>query len=225
MKGAGMVARCTVRALLRRRAAIAMLVAMPLVFYLSRHGAVGQSIRSLVFGISWAASTVAFFAAIAAHEVEPRLGLAGWPRRVLVGGRLGGLLAVAGLLSAGFFLLVAVDRDVYSLGAVAVDFAVTMLVAVAFGTALGSVVRREMEGALVIFFVAGLQATVNPYDAVAKLLPFWSSREIATVSVDGPGAASVGAGLLHAVLVIGLCAAAVASRDARSHRPAPQRAE
>lgn len=100
-----------------------------------------------------------------------------------------------------------------------------MLVAVAFGTALGSVVRREMEGALVIFFVAGLQATVNPYDAAAKLLPFWSSREIATVSVDGPGAASVTAGLLHALLVIGLCAAAVlAARDARSHRPAPPRA-
>jgi hypothetical protein len=220
--GAGVVARSTVRALLRRRAAIAMLVAMPLAFYLSRHDAVGQSIRSLVFGISWAASTVAFFAAIAAQEVEPRLGLAGWPRRVLVGGRLAGLLAIGGIISAGFFLLVAVDRDVYSLGAVAVDFAVTMLVAVAFGTALGSVVRRELEGALVIFFLAGLQATVNPYAAAAKLLPFWSSREIATVSVDGPATASVGAGLLHALLVITLCAAVVlASPDARSHRPAP----
>jgi energy-coupling factor transporter ATP-binding protein EcfA2 len=156
---------------------------------------------------------------------EPRLGLAGWPRRVLVGGRLAGLLAIGGIISAGFFLLVAVDRDVYSLGTVAVDFAVTMLVAVAFGTALGSVVRRELEGALVIFFVAGLQATVNPYAAASKLLPFWSSREIATVSVDGPATASVSAGLLHALLVIALCAAVIlTSLDARSQRPAPQQA-
>ena len=222
MNGAGVVARSTVRALLRRRAAIAMLVAMPLVFYLSRHDAVGQSIRSLVFGISWAASTVAFFAAVAAQEVEPRLGLAGWPGRVLVGGRLAGLLAVGGAISAGFFVLVAVDRDVASLGAVAVDFAVTMVVAVAFGTALGSVVHRELEGALAIFFVAGLQATVNPYAGAAKLLPFWSSREIATVSVDGPRAASLSAGLLHAAVVIILCAGVVAA--ARISRPAPLRA-
>lgn len=225
MNGAGVVALSTMRALLRRRAAIAMLVAMPLVFYLSRHDAVGQSVRSLVFGISWAASTVAFFAAIAAREIEPRLGLAGWPRRVLVGGRLAGLLTIGGLISAGFFLLVAVDRDVYSLGAVAVDFAVTMVVAVAFGTALGSVVRREMEGALVIFFVAGLQATVDPAAVAAKLLPFWSSREIATVSVDGPDMASLSAGLLHALLVITLCAAVVlAFPGARSPRPAPEQA-
>lgn len=222
MNGAGVVARATVRALLRRRAAVAMLVAMPLVFYLARHDAVGQSIRSLVFGISWAAATVAFFAAVAAQEVEPRLGLAGWPDRVLVGGRLAGLLAIGGAISAGFFVLVALDRDVHSLGAVGLDFAVTMVVAVAFGTALGSVVSRELEGALAIFFVAGLQATVNPYDAAAKLLPFWSSREIATVSVDGPALASIGAGLLHAAVVIALCAGVVVAT--RSTRPAPVRA-
>jgi hypothetical protein len=216
----------TVRALLRRRAAVVMLVAMPLVFYVARHDAVGQSIRSLVFGISWAMSTVAFFAAVAAREVEPRLALAGWPRLTLVGGRLAGLLALGAAISTGFFVLVAIDRDVNSLAVVGLDFAVTMLVAVAFGTALGRAVERELEGALAIFFVAGLQATVNPYDAVAKFLPFWSSRELATVSVDGPAAASIANGILHAVAVTVLCAVVVAAgeRRARITRPAPLRA-
>lgn len=212
------VATMTVRSLLRRRAAVVVLVAMPLAFYLARHDATGQSIRSLVFGISWAMSTVAFFAAVAAREVEPRLGLAGWSRRVLVSGRLGGLLVIGGAISAGFFLLVAVDREVHSLGVVALDFAVTMLVAVAFGTAVGGVVHRELEGALVIFFVAGLQATVTPYAAVAKLLPFWSSRELATVSVDGPETASTAAGVLHALVVLALCSVVVlaSGRKARA---------
>lgn len=66
-----------------------------------------------------------------------------------------------------------------------------------------------MEGALAIFFVAGLQATVSLYAAAAKLLPFWSPRELATVSVDGPETASMSAGLLHALLVIALCAGVV----------------
>ena len=219
----GVVATTTVRALLRRRAAIVMLVAMPLVFYVARHDATGQSIRSLVFGISWAMSTVAFFAAIAAREVEPRLGVAGWPDSVVVGGRLAGLLALGAAISAGFFLLVAIDRDVDSLGVVALDFAVTMVVAVAFGTALGGAVHRELEGALAIFFVAGLQSTVDPGAAAAKVLPFWSSRELATVAVDGPDAASTVAGLLHAAAVLALCAVVVAGagRAARPTRRAP----
>jgi uncharacterized membrane protein len=203
----GVVASTTVRSLLRRRTAIVILVAMPLVFYLARHDAIGQSVRSLVFGISWAMSTVAFFAAVAAHDVEPRLELAGARRSALLAGRLTGLLAVGAAISLAFFLLVAADRDVNSLGVVGLDFAVTAVVAVAFGTALGAVVGRELEGALVIFFVAGLQATVNPFTTAAKFLPFWSSRELATVSVDGAEAASLAGGLVHAAVVVGLCAA------------------
>lgn len=87
------------------------------------------------------------------------------------------------------------------------------IVAVAFGTAVGAVVRRELEGALVIFFVAGLQATLNPYGAAAKLLPFWSSREIATVSVDGPATASLAGGLLDPGVVVALCAAIFLARS------------
>lgn len=209
------VARMTLLDLLRRRAAVAILVALPLAFYLVRHDAPGQSIRSLVFGISWAMSTVAFFAALSAGEVEPRLVLAGWRRTTLVGGRLLGLLVLGAALGTTYFVLVTLDRPVVAPGYLAADFIATSVVAVAIGTALGAVVHRELEGALVIFFIAGLQAVVNPFDDAAKLLPLWSSRELATVAIDGPRAASAVDGSLHALAVVLLCAAIVAVTERR----------
>jgi hypothetical protein len=203
-----LAAAMTLRALLRRRVAVVLLVALPLAFYLARRDSVGQSARSLLFGVSWAISTVALFAAIDAQELEPRLGLAGWPRRQLISGRLVGLLALGGALAALFFVLVAFDGSVGDLPVLGLDFVVTTVVAVAIGSALGTVIRREFEGALVIFFLAGLQAVVNPYDTIAKFLPFWSSRELGTVAVDGPATASVANGLLHAAAVVIVCIAA-----------------
>ena len=48
----------TLRALLRRRLTVAILVLLPVALYLASHDAVGRSVRSFVFGISWAVSTV-----------------------------------------------------------------------------------------------------------------------------------------------------------------------
>lgn len=212
------VGRMTLRALLRRRGAMAILLALPLVLYASRRDATGQSVRALMFGLSWAISTVAFFAAVSAHELEPRLRLAGWRDRVLIAGRLGGLLVLGAALTSAFLLVVALDRTVHSLWMIEVDFVVTSVVAVAFGTALGAAVRRELEGSLVIFFVAGLQAVVHPYGRLAKFLPFWSSREIAPLGVDGPDTASLGGALLHASAVVALCALVLLLATPRGRR-------
>ena len=63
----GVMGEMTLRALLRRRTVLLVMVALPLVFYLVRRDAVGQSVRSLLFGVSWAISTVAYFAAWHLH--------------------------------------------------------------------------------------------------------------------------------------------------------------
>jgi hypothetical protein len=212
------VGEMALRDLLRRRAAMAVLVTLPLALYLARRDAVGQSVRSLLFGVSWAMSTVAFFAAMSAREVEPRLRLSGWRPRVLVGGRLAGLLVLASALCLLYAGLVAVDRPIDSHAVLALDFAATALVAVAFGTALGAVIHRELDGALVIFFVAGLQAVMNPFDRAARYLPFWSSRELGTVAVDGAGSASLAAGIIHAAVVVVLCAAVALTSGRRRLR-------
>lgn len=208
-------AGATVRALLRRRAAMAILVALPLTFYLVRRDAVGQAVRSLTFGISWAVATVAFFAAAEVRGIEPRLQLGGWRRRQLVTGRLLGLAVVAAGIMALFTSVIVIDQPQLPTGAVVVDFAVTAVVAIAVGSAVGALVEREMEGALAIFFLAGLQAVVNPFDTWALVLPFWSSRELATVAVDGAAEASTRDALVHAAVVVALGAAVAIGSTAR----------
>ena len=201
------VGEMTVRALLRRRVAMAILVVLPLLLYVARHDLVGQSIRGLLFGISWAVTTVSYFAATALRDAEPRLCLAGWSWVRLLIGRVGGLLAMGSVLAGAYLLLVLIDRPVDDPPAIAVAFVVTAIVSVLLGTALGAVFHRELEGALMIFLIAGLQSVVNPDSALAHLIPFWSYREIGTYAIDGPEMASLLAGLVHAVVVVVLCSA------------------
>ncbi|MEL7206938.1 MAG: hypothetical protein AAGK32_01675 [Actinomycetota bacterium] len=208
------------RAVLRRRAAVAILVVFPLVLYLATYDALGRSVRALVFGISWAVSTVAFFATVSARELEPRLRLAGRRPLFLASSRLGALLALSSGLVLLFWAVVAIDRPVRSASAVALDFAVTALVAVAFGTAVGTVLSSELEGTLVLFLFAGLQAVVNPFDWWSRLLPFWSSRELGTYAIDGGEQGSLVEGLIHAGGVVALCAVVIAvGLSGRRRRP------
>lgn len=215
------VGRMTVRSLVRRRVSMVILVALPLLLYAARHDHVGQSIRGLLFGVSWAVTTVAYFAATAMWDVEPRLGLSGWSWRRLLVGRVGGLLALGWTLAALDVVLVLVDQPVLDAGALTVDFAVTAAVSVFLGTALGAVLHRELEGALMIFLIAALQSVVNPDSVLAHLIPFWSSREIGTYAIDGPDWASLTAGLVHAAVVVVVCGAvALVVVHRRLRRPA-----
>jgi len=195
----------TIRGVMRRRFTVAMLAAMPIVFYLVTRDTPGRSVRSLVFGISWSVSTVAYFAAVSTLDIEPRLVVAGWRRRQLVTGRLAGLLAIVAALSGLYVGIVALDQDVRSVGAVTLDFAVTGIVAVAVGTAVAALTPKEMEGTLVLFFLAGLQAIANPFASWSRALPFWSSRELGTWAVDGSPLGSPIDGLVHAGIAVGVC--------------------
>src|SRR4051794_144455 len=129
---------------------------------------------------------------------------------------------MAAALCLAFLALVAATSPVRDLGAVALDFAVPAVVAVAFGSAVGAVVHRELDGALVLFLVAAVQAVANPYGLIAKVIPFWSSRELGTYAVDGPDAASVAPALLHGALVVALCAAVLAVTHRASRRAGGQ---
>ncbi|HWK28204.1 MAG TPA: hypothetical protein VNS09_16685 [Solirubrobacter sp.] len=80
----------------------------------------------------------------------------------------------------------------------------TACTAVAAGSALGAVARREQDGALALFIVAGLQFIADPPTLLAHVLPFWSTRELATWAVDGTG--SPAAGLAHAAATVAVCA-------------------
>ena len=119
-----------------------------------------------------------------------------------------------------------VDRPVGRVLAVGAMLAVTGVTAVAVGTALGAVAKREQDGALLLFIVAGLQFIADPPTLLAHVLPFWSTRELATWAVDAAG--SPAAALAHAAATVALCAAitvawtprrAGAARRGRRERP------
>ena len=180
------MAEMTVRGLLRRRGSLVLMVALPLAFYVARHELVGQSIRFLAFGLAWAISTLALFAALDARQTEARLIVSGWTWRALVGGRVLALLAIAVVLTLAYLaLILADDRPVAREPSIALLLGATAVIAVALGTMLGAVVARELEGALVLFIIAGLQFIADPASTLAHVLPFWSTRELGTYAIDG----------------------------------------
>jgi hypothetical protein len=205
------VAEATLRELVRRRTVLALLLLLPLTFYLIRRDQyVGQSVRSLFLGIGWAVSTAALFSTIGARSIEPRLRLAGYRARDLYLGRLAGLWTLGVLLAAPFLLLVRLDVPGLRYGAVAIAMLCCVAVAAPFGMLVGYLLPREMEGTLLLLTMVALQMIIDPATALAKGTPFWSSREIGTYAVDHMGADYLARGAVHGLVATTLLVALAA---------------
>jgi hypothetical protein len=205
------VAEATLREMARRRVVLGILLLLPLAFYLSRRGDhLGQSIRFVCLGLGWALSTAALFSGNSGRAMEPRLRLSGYAGRHLVGGRLVALWTIGVLLSTPYFLLVRFDQHDVRYGAIALIMALTVAVAAPFGLALSAVLPRELEGTLVLLVVIGLQMMLDPGGTAARVLPFWSTREIGTYAVDHTDRGYLDRGLLHGVAAAVLLTVVVA---------------
>lgn len=198
------MAEMTLRELLRRRGVLSLLLLVPLVFYLGRHDQAGQAIRFASLGVGFAVSTAALFSAVGGREIEPRLTLSGFRPRHLYLGRMLALLTAGLLISALYAVVVIVDQEVADPRAVALELALTTLVAVPLGLLLGLAVPRDLEGTLLLISVIGAQMVIDPANDAAKALPFWSTREIITYAVDGAGSGSLTSGVTHALVATGL---------------------
>jgi hypothetical protein len=135
------------------------------------------------------------------------------------------LLAVALAMAATYLSIVAIDEQVDDLAGIALMLGVTACTSVAVGTALGALAARELEGALALFILAilaGLQFMADPPSTLAHLLPFWSTRELATHAVDGPDAASLDAAITHAAISVLLCALITVAATAHRLTPGPR---
>ncbi|MBO4210571.1 hypothetical protein [Micromonospora echinofusca] len=197
------IAEMTLRELVRRRGVLALLLLMPLAFYLIRRdGYVGQSIRSLMLGVAWAVSTAALFATGAARELEPRLRLAGYRPHHLYLGRMLGLWVLGLVLTVPFLLLVLVDApDFVRYGGVAAAMLCCVAVAAPFGMLIGAVLPRDLEGTLLLLTVVAVQMLIDPAGTGARFTPFWASREIATWAVDRTDDGYLLRGGLHGLAV------------------------
>ncbi|GAA2684788.1 hypothetical protein [Actinoplanes palleronii] len=219
------VAGLSAREVSRRRTAVLLVIALPLWFYLVRRDQTGQSIRMLALGIGWAISTLTLFVVNASRGVDPRLRLSGASVTGLVGGRLLAMSGTGALLALGYALLAGLDQDVPHPVLAGLIMLISALIAAPFGSLVGSLLPRELEGALALLSVCAVQMLADPAGLTAKLMPFWSVREIGTYAVDGGDISMLWHGLAHAALVWLLCAAgtlAVFSHRLRlAHYPEP----
>ena len=205
------VAEMTLREIMRRRGVIALLLLLPLAFYLIRRDQyIGQSVRSLFIGIGWAVSTAALFSTIGARSIEPRLRQAGYRSHDLYLGRLAGLWTLGVLLAAPFLLLVRLDTTGLRYGAISLAMLCCVVISAPLGMLVGYLLPREMEGTLLLLTAIALQMIIDPASVIAKLTPFWSSREIGTYAVDHTGTDYLVRGAVHGAVVALLMVAFVA---------------
>ncbi|HEV7711890.1 MAG TPA: hypothetical protein VGP16_27125 [Asanoa sp.] len=205
------IAEMTMRETGRRRGVLVLLLLLPLAFYLARRGDhLGQSIRFVCLGLSWALSTAALFVGSAARSLEPRLRLSGYRTHQLFLGRLLALWTLGVALSVPYFVLIRFDQNDVRYGAIAVIMLLGVLVAPLLGLAVSALLPRDLEGMLVLLTVVGLQMILDPAGNAARVLPFWFSREIGTYAVDHTSVGYLDRGVLHGVLTAGVLLLVVA---------------
>ena len=199
---AGLVALITLRELARRRGALTLAALLPLVFYLVRLETHWTAIRLLSIGLGWATATLALFTQVSSRSVDRRLTVSGAPSAALLLGRYLAVLGLGwtiGLLYTGL-VLATIGNELTRPGAVPVMLLLTATVATPLGSLAAALVPRDLEGALLLLSVMAVQVLVDPSEGWTRVLPLWSTRELASVVVEslGPDAgAYLHRGLAH----------------------------
>jgi hypothetical protein len=178
------------RDLLRRRLALAMLVSLPVAFYLATGPLGGQAQYAVpAAGVSaaWSIAGAAFFSVLASRRIEQRLMLAGYRAADLLVGRL--LLLEAGgvVLALGFSVLVAVGSSPPDLGALVLGNGLTALIGVPLGLAVGALLPRELEGTLLLIGIVGVELSLPPDSAIATVLPLYGPGQILLIAAGYGG--------------------------------------
>jgi hypothetical protein len=148
------------------------------------------AVAGTLFVAAFLPGVIGLFQVISARRADERLSLVGFPRGTLFVSRLL-TVAAASLLTAAISLAVLTTRtDVASLPAA---FGTLALVGVLYGLvgmSIGAVLPRELEGSLVLVFVADIDEAfasgiVETDAAFARLLPLHYPHELFQASVDG----------------------------------------
>ena len=184
----GVVAAMQGRDLVRRYVAIALMVALPLVFYfalLPGHYAVFVG----GIGLAWSVSAAGLFVVLASRETDPRLVLAGYRPWELLAGRWLLLEGVAAILIGVFALLfIAISRPA-AIAELVAGVALTGIVAVPLGLAIGSLLPRELEGTLAIIALVGIELSLPTDSSVAPFLPLYGPQQFLAVAAGLNGVA------------------------------------
>jgi len=200
------VAALSAREVGRRRVALALMVTLPLWFYLLRRDAEGQSIRLLALGMGWAVSALTLFVVNASRGIDPRLRLTGASTLDVIGGRLLALTGGGMVLALGYWALVLADQRPDRPWAAGLMMVLTAVIAAPLGSLVAALLPRELEGALALLSICAVQMLADPSTLAAHLMPFWSFRELGTYVVDGADSGYLWRALLHAAVTWLICA-------------------
>ena len=214
------------RDLTRRHAALGLLVALPLCFYLASVGSGDKAIVNGGVGLAFAISGATLFSILSSAEVDQRLVLGGYRPHELLFGRLAFLGPLGLVIATGFSALMSIASEPARPWLTFVGVAAVALVSIPFGLAVGAGVPRELEGTLVLIGVVGMQLALDPDSVVSRLLPFHGPQQLITssLSTDGPIARPLLETVLYAAILFVLARLLVSRRvevirHARSRDP------
>ncbi len=187
------------RDLIRRRVALALLVALPLSFYLVSVGTGDRAILAGGVGMAFAVSGATLFSVLSSAEVDQRLVLSGYRPLDLLLGRVLFLGPLGLAISVLFSSVMVLGSDPARPWLTFIGVGAVALVSIPFGLAVGSAVPRELEGTLVLIGVVGVQMAVEAGSTVSRVLPFHGPQEIiaSSMTADGQIAWPLAATLLY----------------------------
>jgi hypothetical protein len=176
------VAESQARDLIRRRTAMALLVLLPLAFYLSTPSEDEFALVAGGTGMAWAVAGGALFLSLASRRIDARLVLAGYRPLEVLAGRLLLLEGLALVLVVLFSALMVGMSAPPEPGALVLAVGLSGLVAVPLGLAVASVFPRELEGALTLIAVVGIEMGVTVDSGLAPFLPLWGPLQLVEVA-------------------------------------------
>jgi hypothetical protein len=205
MRGTVTIAEMQARDLSRRRLAVVMLAALPLVLYLSIPPGDGWELTPGAVGLAWSVGGVAMFSALGWREVDPRLSLAGYGAASQLLGRVVPLVTLGLVLGGAMVPLLLVRSKPADGTALVLAVVVTVLVGGPLGLAIGVVFARELEGMLALVGVGGVAMSLPPDLAGAWLTPLWGPTRLVVTAYEGDGSSAllpVAHGLVSLVLLV-----------------------
>ena len=201
-----LVARRAVTDYARRPLNLVLLVAVPVVLVFVWGGTLAD-FSELIGGTTnrvqleaatagWAAAALAglggFFQIAGARATDRRLAAAGGRAGPVVAGRVGACLALAGLASAGGLVALAVRTGINDPFRAVAGTLVVAVIYVAIGILVGTVVRTDMNGALLITLAWILDVFLGPAlgggtSAITRVFPLHFPQLLLTSQATGHG--------------------------------------
>lgn len=170
------------RDLARRRSALVLLTALPLIFYLVLRSEEDHAVEVGGVAMAWSIAGATIFVMLAAREIDRRLVLAGYRPWQLLTGRLLLLTGLGTALAGVFAVVMSIGSELPRPVALAAGLELVTLVSVPFGLAVATIAPRELDAVLVMVGVVGIELSVPSDSGAAQALPFWGARRLFDVA-------------------------------------------